>query len=250
MKFKHIRCFLSLIITCISINLFAKIPSNKIWDEILKKNVNAEGWVDYKNILKDKVHFQEYLDELSNNPPEDSWSKDDKEAYWINAYNAFTVKLIIDHYPVKSIKDIGPKHQIVYLNTPWQKKFFKIGGKNFKLDRIENRILRKKFDDARIHFAIVCASRSCARLRNEAYQGSKLNEQLNDQAKDFLGDKRKNIFYSSSKAKLSPYFDWFKKDFKKHGTVIDFINKYAPLKLKEDADIEEFDYDWSLNEQK
>lgn len=229
----------------------AAVPTHAAWDKLLKKHVNGQGWVDYKGFIADKSAFTAYLDELSANPPDKSWSPQDKEAYWINAYNAFTIKLVIDHYPVISIKDIGPKHQIVRINTPWQKKFFRIGGKRFKLDKIENQILRKDFNDPRIHFAIVCASRSCAKLRNEAYTGAKVNEQLNDQARDFLCTKAKNEFSSSSKAELSPYFDWFAKDFeKKSGTVIAFINQYAPVKLKPDADIEFKDYDWSLNEQR
>lgn len=229
----------------------ASAPSHEAWDKILKMHVNNAGWVDYKGIINNKIALESYLALLSSNPPQNDWSTADKEAYWINAYNAFTVQLIIDHYPVKSIKDIGPKHQIVRINTPWQKKFFRIGGKRFKLDKIENQILRKDFNDPRIHFAIVCASRSCARLRNEAYTGAKLDKQLDDQARDFLRTKAKNEFESSSKAELSPYFNWFGKDFKKKsGTVIAFINQYAPIKLKEDADIEYKDYDWSLNEQR
>ena len=225
-------------------------PSNKLWTSILKKYVNEEGWVNYKGIIKDKEQLQEYLDLLTNNPPQKNWSKDDKEAYWINAYNAFTVKLIIDHYPVKSIKDIGPKHQIPFVNTPWEKKFFKIGQRRYKLDRIEHHILRKQFGDPRVHFAIVCASRSCAKLRNEAYEGSRLNEQLNEQAKDFLTDKRKNKI-SAEKAELSSYFDWYKKDFKKKsGSIIVYINQYSPIKMNKDVKITFLDYNWDLNEQK
>jgi len=225
-------------------------PSDKIWTEILKKYVDEEGMVDYKGIIKDKDQLQVYLDMLSNNPPGDNWSKDEKEAYWINAYNAFTIKLIINHYPVKSIKDIGPKHQIPFVNTPWEKKFFKIGHKHFKLDKIEHTILRKKFDDPRIHFAVVCASHSCARLRREAYEGDKLNEQLNEQAKDFLTDKRKNKI-TPEKPQLSSYFDWYKKDFKKNaGTVINYVNKYSPVKIKSNANVSYLDYNWDLNEQK
>lgn len=225
-------------------------PSNKVWDLLLKKHVNEKGLVNYKGFIADKVKFQQYLDLLSNNPPEDNWSKDDKEAYWINAYNAFTVKLIIDHYPVKSIKDIGPKHQIPFVNTPWQKKFFKIGNEDFKLDKIEHHILRKQFNDPRVHFAIVCASFSCAKLRNEAYEGKKLNEQLDDQGRDFLTDKRKNII-TPEKAQLSSYFEWYKKDFEKNGgSFIDFINQYSPVKIKKNADISYLDYNWELNEQK
>lgn len=224
-------------------------PSNKIWNKLLKEYVDDAGLVNYKGFIKDKAEFQTYLDALSTNPPQDSWTRNDQEAYWINAYNAFTIKLIMDHYPVKSIKDIGPKRQIPFLNTPWQKKFFKIGKKRFKLDRIEHHILRKKFDDPRVHFALVCASKSCAKLRNEAYEGEKVDAQLTEQSKDFLSDKRKNIITDPKKVQLSPYFDWYKKDFKKNGTVISFINKYAPVKIAEDAEVEFMDYNWNLNEQ-
>jgi hypothetical protein len=225
-------------------------PSNKIWTSMLKRYVNEEGLVNYKGIIKDKTEFQKYLDMLTQNPPQESWSKNDQEAFWINAYNAFTVKLIIDHYPVKSIKDIGPKYQIVFINTPWQKKFFYIGKEHFKLDRIEHQILRKQFNDPRVHFAIVCASMSCAKLRREAYEGDRLNEQLKNQAIDFLTDRRKNKI-ASEKAELSSYFDWFKKDFEKNGqTVIGFINQYSLVKMKKDADITFLDYNWGLNEQK
>ncbi|MBA3829345.1 MAG: DUF547 domain-containing protein [Taibaiella sp.] len=245
---------LLILLVCSSFSSIAKPdnttpPANKIWTQLLKKYVNEEGWVNYKGFIKDKAEFQQYLDLLSDNPPQDSWSKDDKEAYWINAYNAFTIKLIIDHYPVKSIKDIGPKHQIPFVNTPWEKKFFKIGNEKYKLDRIEHHILRKQFDDPRVHFAIVCASRSCAKLRREAYEGNKLNEQLNEQAKDFLNDKRKNKI-SAEKPELSNYFDWYKKDFQKHGTVIEYINQYSRVKIHKDAAVSFMDYDWSLNEQK
>jgi hypothetical protein len=228
----------------------AQPPSHGIWNSLLQKYVNENGFVNYKGFINDRLEFQKYLDILSNNPPEDNWSKEDKEAYWINAYNAFTVKLIIDHYPVKSIKNIGPKHQIPFVNTPWQKKFFKIGKEDYKLDKIEHHILRKQFNDPRVHFAIVCASWSCAKLRNEAYEGSRLNDQLDDQAKDFLTDKRKNII-TPEKAQLSSYFEWYRNDFEKKGvSFIDFINQYSPVKIKKDADISYLDYNWALNEQK
>ena len=87
-------------------------------------------------------------------------------AYWINAYNAYTIRLIVDHYPVQSIKDIGSKIKIPFVTTPWASKFFSIGGEQMSLDNIEHGILRKKFDDPRIHFTLVCASISCPRLRN------------------------------------------------------------------------------------
>ncbi|MFZ1801212.1 MAG: DUF547 domain-containing protein, partial [Chitinophagaceae bacterium] len=94
-------------------------PSHDEWTALVKKYVNADGLVDYKGFKDDSVKLQSYLDLLSNNPPGKSWSDNDKIAYWLNAYNAFTIKLIIDNYPLKSIKDLGPKDQVIFINTPW-----------------------------------------------------------------------------------------------------------------------------------
>ena len=105
-------------------------PSHDEWTTLVKKYVNADGLVDYKGFISDSEKLNIYLTLLSNNPPGKSWSDNDKIAYWLNAYNAFTIKLIVDNYPVKSIKDLGPKNQIIFVNTPWDKEFFKIGDNN------------------------------------------------------------------------------------------------------------------------
>ncbi len=229
-----------------------KPVTNEAWTKLVKKHVNEEGLVDYKGFIKDKSQLQSYLDLLSANPPGDGWSREDKIAYWLNAYNAFTIKLIIDHYPLESIKDIGPKHQIIFINTPWDKKFFKIGSKTMTLNRIEHRILRKIYKEPRIHFALNCASMSCPKLRREAYEGSKLNEQLTDQAKQFMRDPKRNQ-PDPSKPKLSAIFSFYGKDMRTWSggkTLIEYINQYSAVKIKEDAEIEYLDYDWDLNEQK
>jgi len=223
-------------------------PSNALWTKVLKKYVNQSGLVDYKGLLKDRSELNQYLSLLSSNPPSDKWSTNEKKAYWINAYNAFTVKLILDHYPVKSIKDIGPAIQIPFVNTPWAKKFFKIGGEEMKLDEIEHSILRKQFNDPRIHFTLVCASRSCPKLRKEAYEAATLEQQLDDQGRAFLGDRSKNII-STDKLQLSKIFSWFKGDFTKNGSLIDFLNKFSPVRIDKNADIDYLDYNWNLNEQ-
>jgi hypothetical protein len=227
------------------------VISHKGWTALVKKYVNEEGLVDYQGFIKEKAALQEYLDLLSANPPADSWSRNDKIAYWLNAYNAFTIKLIIDHYPLKSIKDIGPKHQIIFINTPWDKKFFKIGHKTMTLNRIEHRILRKIYKEPRIHFALNCASMSCPKLRREAYDGAKLDEQLTDQAKSFLRDEKRNKV-DPEHPKLSAIFDFYGMDMKKWTgkTLIGFINQYSPITIKPDAAIEYLDYNWNLNEQK
>ena len=117
-----------------------------------------------------------------------------------------------------------------------------------KLDAVEHDKLRKQFNDPRVHFAIVCASMSCPKLRNEAYEGSNLDAQLDDQARAFLAAKSKNII-TPAKLQLSKIFSWYKGDFTKNGSLIDFLNKYAPVKINEDPDIDYLDYNWNLNQQ-
>ncbi len=226
-------------------------PNHDQWTALVKKYVDADGMVNYKGFIKDKEALQKYLDLLSANPPGNKWSKEDKIAYWLNAYNAFTIKLIVDNYPVKSIKDLGPENQVIFINTPWDKKFFKIGGRTMTLNNIEHRILRRNFTEPRIHFALNCASMSCPKLRREAYVGSKLDAQLTDQAKEFMADKDRNQI-TASNPKVSSIFDFYGKDMTKWSgkSLIDYINMYAPTKINAGATLEYLKYDWSLNEQK
>lgn len=240
----------SLSISCLIAALCAfsqKAPSHQQWDKLVKKYVNPSGMVNYKDLQKDKGELDAYLKTLSGNAPQNSWSENEQKAYWINAYNAFTVSLILQHYPVKSIKDIAGK--IYKINTPWDIKFINIGGKKYDLNNIEHSILRKKFNDPRIHFAIVCASMSCPRLRNEAYTAAQIDAQLDDAGKGFLNDKSKNRI-SAANAELSKYFSWYKSDFTKNGSLVDFINKYSLTKINANTKIGSLDYNWSLNEQK
>ena len=223
--------------------------SHAAFDALLKKHVNSKGLVDYKGFKADEKAFNQYLDLLSKNPPAASWSKPEQMAYWINAYNAFTIRLILNHYPLQSIKDIGSKIQIPFVTTPWAAKFFSIGGEKKSLDEIEHGTLRKQFNDPRIHFALVCASISCPRLRSEAYTADKLDRQLDEQGKDFLNNPAKNKV-SKASAQLSKYFDWYKGDWNDNGqSVVKWVNKYASTKLHPDANISFLDYNWNLNEQ-
>jgi len=224
-----------------------KVPSHQQWEMLLKKHVNNTGLVNYKGFQKDKAALDNYLKLLSDNEPKSNWSESDQMAYWINAYNAFTIQLILNNYPVKSIKDIAGK--IYKINTPWDIKFITIGGKKYDLNNIEHGILRKRFNDPRIHFALVCASVSCPRLCNEAYTGAKLNAQLEDAGKEFLNDNSKNKI-TASKAELSKYFSWYKGDFTKNGSLVAYINKYSQTKINAQTKISFIDYNWGLNEQK
>ncbi|MBL7871327.1 MAG: DUF547 domain-containing protein [Cyclobacteriaceae bacterium] len=225
-------------------------PTHELYDGLLKKYVSKEGNVNYKGFIKDTVVLNQYLTLLTKNPPnEKTWTKEEQMTYWINAYNAFTIKLIIKYYPIKSIKDIGSRIQIPFVNTPWDIKFIPIGKEKMDLNNIEHGKLRKQFDDPRIHMALVCASKSCPILLNEAYNPQKLDEQLSKQAKAFLADSFRNKV-STDKPQLSMIFKWYSMDFNKNGgSVQDFVNRYSAIKIKPDAKISHIDYDWGLNEQ-
>ena len=219
------------------------------YDKLLKKYVNEKGLVNYKGFKADQPALNQYLNLLSKTPPAASWSKNDQMAYWINAYNAYTIRLILDHYPVQSIKDIGSKIKIPFVTTPWAIKFFEIGGTKMSLDNIEHGTLRKKYNEPRIHFALVCAAMSCPRLRNEAYLGDKLDRQLDDQGRDFLNNLAKNK-PGKATAQLSKYFDWYKGDWSNNGqSVVGWVNKYSSVKIDNSTAISFLEYNWKLNEQ-
>ena len=225
----------------------AKSISHELFEELLVANVTDKGNVNYQNFIKEKKKFIQYLDLLSDNAPSPKWSKNQKLAYWINAYNAFTIKLIIDNYPVKSITDLHPPMSIGLINGIWHKKFFRIGGQEMNLNAIEHQILRKDFEEPRIHFAIVCASKSCPKLLNHAFVADKIEEQLMQQAKAFLADDFRNKI-KKEKIELSKIFSWFKGDFTKKSNLITFLNQYSPTPIDKNASISYLDYDWSLNE--
>jgi len=225
-------------------------PSHRPFDALIKQYVDAQGGVDYAGFQRDSSRLIQYLDLLGKNPPnKENWTTSDELAYWINVYNAFTIKLIIDYYPLESIKDIGSKIQVPFVNTPWDIKFIDINGEMLSLNNVEHNILRKNYEEPRIHFAIVCASYSCPSLRAEAFTGEKLDAQLTEQAQLFLDDPTKNVI-ATDKIKISRLFSWFKGDFTKDGSLIDFINRYAAVKIDRKAKASYMDYDWSLNTQK
>jgi Protein of unknown function, DUF547 len=225
------------------------LPSHGLYNKLLQKNVTADGRVNYKSFIKDSVELNQYLKILRSNPPnEKTWSKEEQMVYWINAYNAFTIKLITKYYPIKSIKDIGSSIQIPFINTPWDIKFIVIGKEKMDLNNIEHGILRKKFNDPRIHMALVCASKSCPILLNEAYDPKLLDNQFAKQTKAFLQDSYRNKV-TPDKPQLSMLFKWYGMDFNKNGSsAVKFINTYSPIKIKSDAKVSYLEYDWNLNE--
>jgi hypothetical protein len=223
-------------------------PSHQLWNELLKAHVKPDGRVDYKGFIREKPKLESYLKLLSENAPDRSkWSKNEQLAYWINVYNAFTVKLIVDFYPTKSIRDLGPRIKIPLIKDVWHYKFFKIAGVDMSLDEVEHSILRKEFEEPRIHFAINCASVSCPPLLNEAFVASTLENQLIRVTTTFVNDPSRNKI-SAQSAQLSSIFSWFKGDFTKKGTLVEFLNRYSKVKISPNARITFLDYNWNLNE--
>lgn len=223
-------------------------PSHQLWDQLVKAHVKPNGLVDYKGFIREKPKLERYLKLLSEHAPDRSkWTKNEQLAYWINVYNAYTVKLIVDFYPTKSIRDLGPRIKIPLIKDVWHYKFFKIAGVEMSLDEVEHGILRKEFDEPRIHFAINCASISCPALLNEAFVAERLEAQLSKVAVSFINDPTRNKL-SVQVVQLSSIFSWFKGDFTKKGTLIAFLNTYAKVKISPSARITFLDYNWKLNE--
>lgn len=246
---------------------------HQIYDSLLKKYVH-DARVDYGGFISSSEQFNSYLQQLGSVNEKDylSWSREEKLAYWINAYNAFTIKAIIDHYPIKSKFGLSgmiyPENSIRQINGVWDKLRFLAAGETVTLDEIEHEILRKEFDEPRIHFAIVCASVGCPDLLSEAYRADKIDSQLESQAAKFINNETKGTRIDSHDVKLSKIFKWFGEDFideygstelfqgrsTKERAVLNFVRKYITSQTKRfflesnHFKISYLDYDWSLNE--
>ena len=216
------------------------VATHTLWNDLLQKHVSGAGQVNYKAFKTDKAKLLSYIQVLNliyTDASFTSLSREETLAFWINAYNALTVDLILKNYPLKSIKDI---------DKPWDQRFWKLGDKWFNLSDIEHEILRK-MDEPRIHFAIVCASVSCPKLQNTAFTASNLETQLTNATKEFLSDSERNEL-SENSIKISKIFQWFSKDFKQDGDIIDFLNQYSNLDISAKAKKSYKDYNWNLNE--
>lgn len=218
-----------------------KAEIHKTWDNLVRKHISSSGKVNYAGFVKDKAELEKYIKELQSYYKNvSSWGRNKRLAYWINVYNAVTVKLITDNYPVKSITDLkGGK--------PWDAKLIQLGGVSYTLNVIENKIIRPKFNEPRIHFAVNCAAKSCPKILNRAWTEDNLQRYLTKQTKAFLANSSQNTL-EADKVKLSKIFDWYKADF---GTtnekVIQFINKYSSTPVNKTATVSYNEYDWSLN---
>ena len=250
--------------------------SHSKFDLLLKKYVD-DGWVDYKGIISDKTLFYEYLNVIGNVEASlyKNWTQEQKLAFWINAYNAFTIQAVFERYPIKERSLIGlffPQNSILQISGIWSRLKFKAVGQYLTLGHIEHDILRKSFNEPRIHFAIVCASRSCPDLRVEAYRADILEIQLNDQTLKFINNSQKGVRWDTGKQVLyvSKIFKWFKEDFKKKSSTINLsidspmLNKpvirFIDFYIKDESlkniiagdqhiKVSYLHYDWRLNDQ-
>jgi hypothetical protein len=213
--------------------------SHNDFNTLLQKHVTVQGSVDYSNFKKEQQALVAYLTKLANTPAENNWSKNEQLAYWINLYNAATINLILDNYPVKSITS-------VHNGKPWDKKAIKSGNNTYSLNEIENEIIRPQFKEPRIHFAVNCAAVSCPKLLNEAFTPEKLEAQLSKQTKLFVNNTLKNNI-TPSKVTISKIFEWYRGDFEKNESLIQFLNKYSSISINLDAEVEFMEYDWLLN---
>jgi len=211
------------------------IHEYKKLNAFLGKYVSSAGNVNYASIKRNRSELDAIIKEFKQSTPSSSWNKNQKLAFWINTYNIFTIKLIVDNYPTSSITKIAAK--------PWDKKIVTIGDKTYSLDYVENGIIRKQFNEPRIHFALNCASESCPILLNKAFTSSNLESYLTSQTKKFLNDTSKNSF-SKKEAKISKIFDWYGEDFP---DVMGFIKKYHPMDYTP-KNISYMEYSWELND--
>jgi len=212
------------------------------FNSLLQKHVNTKGYVNYQGLKSDEAKLDTYLAYLKTASPSSSWSKNKQKAFWMNAYNAYTIKLILKNYPLKSIRNIKEKGK-----EAWDIAFAEVGGKTYTLNHIEHKILRAKLFDARIHVGVNCASGSCPKLHNKAFTESNVNAELEKLMFSFINDSKRNKIESSNKASISEIFNWYKVDFTKKGSLVDYINKYSKVKLDSKARINHLTYDWNLN---
>lgn len=222
------------------------LVDNTRYAELLEKYVH-DGVVNYRDLKTEELKLDQYLDLLNRTNPNEL-AQNEQFAFYMNAYNACTLKLILEHYPVKSIKDIGG-----LFRSPWKVKFCKVGGETLTLDDIEHKILRPRFQDARVHFAINCAAKDCPPLISLPYQGTTLDQQLDANTRAFLNNPAKT-YLEGDTLWVSSIFKWFGEDFS--NDPLSFVLTYAESDFKQRLEagkdrikVKYLKYDWSLNSQ-
>ncbi len=227
-----------------------------LFDGLLGAHVDARGLVDY-DAFAGNPDFRSYLEELAETRPE-TLPRQERLAFWINAYNAYTIELVNRRQERTSIRNINKTLGFIPGKGPWKERMAEVAGKVWTLDEIEHEIIRKDFPEPRIHFALVCAALGCPPLRNEAYTGEELDRQLDEQARIFLTrePEKNRVDTRTGTVHLSPIFDWYREDFPAGTAEFGaFLADYFPPGLARDLlesggfRIRFTGYDWSLNGQ-
>lgn len=224
--------------------------SHELFDQVLQKYVNSQGRVNYAGLKSDPGTLESYLDLLAVNAPSDKATFRTGLAFWINAYNALTIKGVLDHYPTTSVR------KIKLFGGFFSRIKFQVGGRSYTLDNIEHDIIRYEFGDPRIHFALVCASIGCPILENRAFVSETLEKQLDNATAKFINNPEKvRLDRENGVLYLSQIFEWYAEDFEDtHNSVIDFIANYLPetdaaFLKREEVQLQYLEYDWRLNAQ-
>lgn len=224
--------------------------SHELFDQVLQGYVDSQGRVDYARLKSNPGTLESYLDLLAVNAPDDNAPFQTGLAFWINAYNALTIKGVLDHYPTTSVR------KVKLFGGFFSRIKFQVGGRSYTLDNIEHDIIRYEFGDSRIHFALVCASLGCPILEKRAFVPETLEKRLDNATANFINNPEKvRLDRENSILHLSQIFEWYAEDFEDtHGSVINFISEYLPeadaaFLKKEEVQIQYLKYDWSLNTQ-
>ena len=226
--------------------------SHGLFGKVLRAFVDGAG-IDYRGLKQNPADLKAYLGELSSVSRRafGGWSEPEQIAFLTNLYNAATLQLIIDHYPVESIKKIGG------WKGPWKQEVVRLFGEKVSLDHVEHDLLRKDYKEPRVHFALVCAARSCPPLREEPYVPERLDVQFEDQGRSFMNTQAKNrVDLENRTVYLSRIFKWFSKDFETHsGSILAFVLPYFPADTAKQIEegtfrVEYLDYDWALNDRR
>jgi len=241
----RVQLILLIFISLIRVGGAYAAVDHSLYGDLLQKYAQ-NGVVDYAGFKRDEARLDQYLEVLKNTKT-DSLDRNDQFAFYINAYNAWTIKLILTGYPgIDSIKDLSG-----LFKSAWEKEIARIDGKVVTLDYLEHDILRPRFKDPRVHFAINCASKGCPPLISEPYRGDVLDRQLDRVTTDFLNDPERNRMEGKT-LYVSKIFKWFKDDFSKD--VVGFFLKYTEGSFRKDLaanrdkiKIKYLDYDWTLN---
>jgi hypothetical protein len=222
------------------------VVDNTLYADLLERYVQ-DGVVNYRDLKAEEARLDQYLAILNRTNP-DELARNEQFAFYMNAYNACTLKLILQHYPVKSIKNIGG-----LFRSPWKIAFCPVGGDILTLDQIEHAILRPRFQDARVHFAINCAAKDCPPLSSVPYQGTTVDQQLNANTRAFLNNPAQT-YLDGDTLWVSSIFKWFREDFDHN--PLSFVLTYAEGDFKrrleagaERLTVKFLNYDWSLNGQ-